>query len=128
MTKKITVHLGMRKVSSSSLQHWLKANKIELLKQGVLYPELFGRDYNHNFLGKRLAKVNDNNFSLILSEVLKELSEQGPFENLVLSYEGFFLEAKYPIFFKDLASQLNATLDYVLMVRHPADYINSWYS
>ena len=68
----LTIHIGMNKTGSTSLQHFLYANREVLRKKGVLYPsreELLFQDAHHRLAGAVLPTVD--------WKVLREASSSG---------------------------------------------------
>lgn len=134
-------HIGFHKTATTSIQHYLRVNSDQLLKQGFIYPGLFMRGSNDQFFNHSLpfivsiqgtqphqAKVRDlepsDDQKRFFIEQLKKLLETG--KNLIFSGEGISkLREEHIKYINQLAIESGYQTEWVAVVRPPYSFLCS---
>lgn len=131
---KLTVHIGMGKTGTSSIQKALRSNETALREQGTAYLGMWFTDVDPAFArqeGQRqffAAKPDEMaRHAETFKAVLQERSQNEGTDHFILSNEGFFGRvAKLMPFLKALAPEIDVQL--IAYVRDPRSWLPSAYT
>ena len=132
MAKRVCyIHIGPHKTGTSSIQWFLKENRLELLKYGYLVPES-GPNYGaHHALARKLCgqelRADQQSAAANFARALDET----PSEAVIISSEalgGLLRNPDYARTFFTRIRELNLEPKLVLFPRNPSQRINSSYS
>jgi hypothetical protein len=132
MTKRICyIHIGPHKTGTSSIQWFLKENRVELLKHGYFVPESEAKHGAHHALGRKLCgqelRTHEQAAAVNFARALNET----PSEAVIISseaLEGLLRNRDYATAFFTRIRELNLEPKLVLFPRNPSQQINSLYS
>jgi len=131
------LHIGTPKTGSTALQYFLKQNRGQLARSGLVYPEsielgfaqhelafLTGGGYPDWATGERLP------FDVLIGKLRRELDAHPSGSQLVLSSENFYWLSD-PSAVSDMLAALGYapdTVAIVVYIRRQEDAIESWYN
>jgi Sulfotransferase domain len=136
--KQLYIHAGFPKTGTTTVQHFLYANRKKLKQQGVLYPKSCNHDHAHHPLVLSCINNKIETLSQIptfpVSEIIETLGKEiisSNCEKVVLSSEFFIL-----FFHACNSGGIEKLVDFfnnfhcstILYLRHPLSFIESGYS
>jgi hypothetical protein len=83
------IHIGTHKTGSTSLQHFFLQNRLNLIKQGFLYPEIGIKNAGHHKIAWVARNGNESNRLKNIIARIKIQAERADCENVILSSEEF---------------------------------------
>jgi hypothetical protein len=132
MAKRVCyIHIGPHKTGTSSIQWFLKENRLELLKHGYLVPESGPNNGAHHGLARKLCgqELPAHQQSAV-ADFARALDET-PSEAIIISSEalgGLLRKPDYATTFFSRIRELNLEPKLVLFPRNPSQRMNSSYS
>ena len=132
MAKRVCyIHIGPHKTGTSSIQWFLKENRLELLKYGYLVPES-GPNYGaHHALARKLCGQDLPAHQQSAAANFARALDETPSEAVIISSEalgGLLRNPDYARTFFTRIRELNLEPKLVLFPRNPSQRINSSYS
>ena len=125
------IHIGPHKTGASSIQWFLKENRLELLKYGYLVPES-GPNYGaHHALARKLCGQDLPAHQQSAAANFARALDETPSEAVIISSEalgGLLRNPDYARAFFTRIRELNLEPKLVLFPRNPSQRINSSYS
>jgi hypothetical protein len=126
--KKLILHIGRHKSGTSSLQHWLKANRLFLNKNNFHYPKAGSSNdlLAHHILAYELNRYKSLGWKItsMAEDIIKESHN---YESIILSSEAFSSIKNFKRLKKFLALFRNYEVKIFCYFREGLDYLNSAY-
>lgn len=118
-----TIHIGMNKTGTSSLQFWLSKNRDSLREQGVSYPNIGLEMHAHHELSRSMKSARGN------PAELEDLRRQIAVARNGANHAVFSSENFHTIENVDVVAEIfkPEDTDIVVYVREPISYVVSWY-
>lgn len=138
---RVILHIGTEKTGTTSIQHFMQANRRQLREKGIIYPHIGSRDDAHYDLVNELHPLDNQGRHLeflpqpnqpfnTLWQHLKQRLIQESDKVFLLSAEHFSsrLRSNALSFMADFFQQLNITPEILVFLRPQDEFIESSYS
>lgn len=129
-----TIHIGLPKTGSTSIQKTMLANRDRLARHGIYVPETGtdGLQHNHQALGHTLLKPGRPAApGCAFSDLRGELERAGKPDHVLISAESMnakLYDRQYVLWLRGIFSGIGYRLRLVAYLRPQVAYINSFYS
>lgn len=125
MKKKLYLHIGVHRTGTTSIQNFLYNNRVNLQKQGVLYPfGLHHNEYKWSLESAERLKAGTTAVENFASKLLKKANKE-KLESIILSGEDF-CQFERPEILRPLAKLFDVRI--ICYLRRQDKWLESWYN
>lgn len=125
---KLTIHAGLHKTGSSSVQVFFNVQRTCIEKSGIYYPKSLCVDGAHHPFAWAVARGDKDIICLHLREWVQTCCERGLNRIFVSSEDLEYLDAEGVKLIKQCAENNNLQIDSIIYIRPQAELVSSQYS